>query len=130
MHIAKKSQNFMQENNNLQRKIYFNNNPKDSFRRGWLKRVWCLNELDENNKQIGNEYYLFRSSVRFFVSSNLHIERNIQIETKDINKKNETTQDVVITASLSPSLSPELKEPVVYEMFGTEKYSNRNKRHQ
>ena len=48
-------------------------------------------------------------------------QRNIQIETKDINKKNETTQDVVITASLSPSLSPELKEPVVYEMFGTDR---------
>ncbi len=106
----------MQENNNLQRKIYFNNNPKYSFHRGW-----CLNELDENNKQIGYDYYLFPSSVWFFVSSQLHIYRNIEIKKNDDNKKNETTQDAVIIASLSPSLSPELKEPVVYEMFGTDR---------
>jgi len=51
----------MQENNNLQRKIYFNNNPKYSFHPGW-----CLDELDENNKQIGYDYYLFPSFVDFF----------------------------------------------------------------
>ena len=37
--------------------------------------------------------------------------------SNDNNKKNETTQDVVITASLSP----ELEKPVVYEMFGTDR---------
>ena len=63
----------MQENNNIHKKIYFNNNPKYSFYQGW-----CLNELDENNKQISYDYYSFPSSVRFFVSSNLHINRNIQ----------------------------------------------------
>jgi hypothetical protein len=47
----------------------------------------------------------------------LHIDRNIQIKTNYNNKKNETTQDVVITASLSP----ELEKPVVYEMFGTDR---------
>jgi len=94
------------KNNNLQRKIYFNNNPEYYFSPGW-----CLNELDENNKQIDRDYYLFPSSVGFFVSSHLQIKTNYN------NKKNKTTQDVVITASLSP----QLERPVVYEMFGTDR---------
>ena len=56
----------------------------------------------------------------FFVSSHLRIDRNIQIETNYNNKKNETTQDAVIRASLSP-LSRGEGEPVIYEMFGTDR---------
>jgi len=48
----------------------------------------------------------------------LYLVTCILIEiSNDNNKKNETTQDVVITASLSP----ELEKPVVYEMFGTDR---------